>query len=123
MRRSCFDAASRVATSRPYVSWAKFGRSSTFLCSCAAGFSYLSKIDRFQNVNAEHGSTATQGAWTGTAGAGKIASLTFDLVYPDDPVNNAHPINVMWADLINHSDADSAARLSRDAENEIALVR
>jgi len=79
-----------------------------------------SKIDRFQTVNAEHGRTATQSAWIGTAGAGKIASLTFDLVYPDDPVNNARPINIMWADLINHSDADSAARLSRDAENEVA---
>ena len=76
--------------------------------------SLSSKIDRFQNVNAEHGSILGKpSAWTGTAGAGKIASLTFDLVYPDDPVNNAHPINVMWADLINHSDADSAARLSR----------
>src|SRR4051812_37086197 len=66
-----------------------------------------SKIDRFQTVNAEHGSTATQGVWTGTAGAGKIASLNFNLVYPDDPVNNARPTNIMWADLINHSDADS----------------
>ncbi len=77
-----------------------------------------SKIDRFESVNAEQGRAATQGAWIGTAGAGKIASLAFDLRYLDDPANHAHPINIMWTDLINHSDADTAARLSQDAENE-----
>jgi hypothetical protein len=78
-----------------------------------------SKIDQFQSLKAAQDGTATQGAWIGSAGAGNTASFIFDLLYPDDPANNAHPINVMWADLINHSDADTAARLSQDAQNEV----
>jgi hypothetical protein len=69
-----------------------------------------SKIDQFQNVKAAQDGTAMKGAWRGSAGAGKVASLSFDLLYPDDPANNAHPINITWADLINHSDADTAGR-------------
>ena len=56
--------------------------------------------------------------WTGNAGAGKPASATFALLYPDDSAAAPRPIHVMWADLISHSDADTAARLSKDALDE-----
>jgi hypothetical protein len=34
-----------------------------------------------------------------------------------NPESDGHPLHVMWADLIDHSDADTAARLSHDTGN------
>ncbi len=55
-----------------------------------------------------------QSVWRGTAGAGHVETQAFDLAYPDldlQPIQNLH---VIWADLIAHSDADTAARLLQD---------
>ena len=62
--------------------------------------------------------TVNPDTWAGKAGAGKIAAATLDLLYPDDSVVTPRAIHVMWADLISHSDADTAARLSKDALNQ-----
>ncbi|HXE11654.1 MAG TPA: hypothetical protein VN633_06020 [Bryobacteraceae bacterium] len=51
------------------------------------------------------------------AGASKPATLSLRLTYPSDVESDAHPLHLMWADLINHSDPDTAARLSHDADN------
>src|SRR5581483_5222521 len=77
-----------------------------------------SKIERLQTVTTEGSNAVSDGAWTGSAGAGTAASVTFDLVYRSDSTNNSHPLDIMWADLIKHSDADTAARLSHDAAYE-----
>ncbi len=51
--------------------------------------------------------------WSGTAGGGTTASASFTIAYDDSRVSPA-PMHVMWADLISHSDADTARRLSND---------
>ena len=53
--------------------------------------------------------------WTGHAGAGRVASAVFNLSYPENSSTSVLPMHVMWADLIDHSDADTTRRLSGEA--------
>lgn len=52
--------------------------------------------------------------WQGTAGAGHVETQTFELAYPKMDVKPIQDLHVIWADLIAHSDADTAARLLGD---------
>ncbi|HWA93852.1 MAG TPA: hypothetical protein VG844_04560 [Terracidiphilus sp.] len=57
---------------------------------------------------------ATQEPWTGDAGAGHIATHSFQIAYPDQPVRTIQDLHVIWGDLIAHSDADTVRRLTQD---------
>ncbi len=63
----------------------------------------------------ETGDTIESGVWHTRAGHGDVDGANFTLNYPDVPAATLDNMHVIWADLISHSDADTARRLSRDA--------
>jgi hypothetical protein len=74
----------------------------------------------FATQPAGSGSGSTQkDVWSGMAGGGKITSAIFTLTY-DDLAARPAPMHVMWTDLIAHSDADTARRLSNDDQDATA---
>jgi hypothetical protein len=75
-----------------------------------------SKADFAPQPSSGHSENTQPTAWSGTAGGGKIATATFRLSYDDAPAFPA-PMHVMWTDLISHSDADTARRLSNDDQD------
>jgi hypothetical protein len=81
-----------------------------------------SSSSKLVDFRTEPGSTIDQSGWTGNAGGGSIATAVFSLEYPTIDPNDAQdasrPMHVMWADLLNHSDADTVRRLSQDALNQ-----
>ncbi len=52
--------------------------------------------------------------WQGRAGAGDVDSLEFTISYPEEPATRLQKTHIIWADLIAHSDADTARRLGSD---------
>ena len=62
----------------------------------------------------ESGEGERDGAWRTKAGAGDIDGASLSLAYPSQPSSRRQNLHVIWADLIAGSDADTAARLSRD---------
>jgi len=56
----------------------------------------------------------SSGAWQGTAGGGHTQLRTFVLSYPKADVKPLQNLQVIWADLISHSDADTVRRLTQD---------
>ncbi|HEY7210690.1 MAG TPA: hypothetical protein VH477_10500 [Bryobacteraceae bacterium] len=84
----------------------------------------VSPSSKLSQLRSEPGGAIHQDAWTGNAGAGTVATATFLLDYPNDVQQAGRPMHVMWADLVNHSDADTGRRLSRDArDSESAAVK
>ena len=53
-------------------------------------------------------------AWQGTAGGGHTELRTFTVAYPKSDVKPLENLQVIWADLIAHSDADTVRRLTQD---------
>src|SRR6185312_11873985 len=78
-----------------------------------------SASSKLVRLRAEGGSTIHQDLWRGQAGGGRVATLMFRVQYSDDAPDSSRPMHVMWADLVNHSDADTARRLSQDDRDEI----
>jgi hypothetical protein len=62
-----------------------------------------------------------QSPWTARAGAGKAPWLSFRVAYSGQESAPSRPVHVMWADLMNHSDPDTAARLSNNLSLQPAL--
>ena len=62
----------------------------------------------------ESGDEVREGAWQTTAGAGDVDGMRFSLVYPETPERRLENLQVIWRDLIAHSDPDTALRLMRD---------
>jgi hypothetical protein len=54
------------------------------------------------------------GVWKGAAGNGHTELGTFVLAYPEFEVKPLQNLQVIWADLIAHSDADTVRRLTQD---------
>lgn len=54
------------------------------------------------------------GDWKGTAGGGHAESRTFALAYPKADVKPLENLQIIWADLIAHSDPDTVRRLTQD---------
>ena len=78
-----------------------------------------SASSKLVRLRAEAGSTIRQDVWNVQAGGRRVVTLTFGLQYPDDAPDSSRPMHVMWADLVNHSDADTARRLSQDGRDDI----
>jgi len=62
----------------------------------------------------EPGEDLKEGVWQTRAGAGDVDGVDFTLAYPDEPQITIQNLHVLWADLIAHSDVDTARRLSND---------
>lgn len=62
----------------------------------------------------ESGDELKDGAWQTSAGAGDVDGLRFNLEYPDQPKSQLQNLQIIWADLIANSDADTARRLGDD---------
>ena len=92
-------------------------KSTAFYIRLAPG-SPTSKISSFHAIEGREQTPVKEDLWPGQAGGGRVASAVFDLSYPDDIASSPRPMHVMWADLISHSDADTARRLSSDAEGQ-----
>jgi hypothetical protein len=52
--------------------------------------------------------------WQGTAGAGGVESRSYDVTYPDTEIIPIQNMQVIWAYLLAHSDADTVDRLIHD---------
>lgn len=52
--------------------------------------------------------------WQGKAGGGHAQLRTYTLAYPKSEVKPLQSVQVIWADLIAHSDADTVRRLTQD---------
>ncbi len=52
--------------------------------------------------------------WQGTAGAGDVESRTYAVAYPDAEIVPIQNMQVIWAYLLAHSDADTVDRLIQD---------
>jgi hypothetical protein len=74
----------------------------------------LSKVSQLHEISNYQGNALQETTWTGQAGDGQVASLTFTLTYPDGEPRDVPPLHIMWSDLISHSSPDAAERLSRD---------
>jgi hypothetical protein len=57
---------------------------------------------------------AFDGLWQSTAGGGQAQDLAFTLAYPRRQVTPIQNLQVIWADLIAHSDPDTVRRLTQD---------
>ena len=55
-----------------------------------------------------------QQPWQGTAGGGTPGSRAFTLSFPKQDAKPIENLQVIWADLIAHSDADTVRRLTED---------
>lgn len=55
-----------------------------------------------------------ESVWNGRAGAGHAETRTFEVTYPHLAIKPIQDLHVIWADLIEQSDADTAARLLQD---------
>jgi hypothetical protein len=55
-----------------------------------------------------------QSSWQTSAGGGRAEDHTFKIAYPVAEVKPQQDMHVIWADLIAHSDADTANRLLQD---------
>ncbi len=55
-----------------------------------------------------------QDVWQGTAGAGHVESRTYSVTYPDAEIKPIQDMQVIWAYLLAHSDADTVDRLIQD---------
>lgn len=64
-----------------------------------------------------------ESVWQGTAGAGHVETQTVELAYPRMEIKPIQDLHVIWADLIAHSDADTASRLLGDPAARIDLRR
>ncbi|MCW5981045.1 MAG: hypothetical protein KIT09_23385 [Bryobacteraceae bacterium] len=62
----------------------------------------------------EAGESAAEGAWKTSAGAGDVDGVEFTVLYPEEAERKIQDLHIIWADLIAHSDADTANRLARD---------
>src|SRR5579875_3971275 len=62
----------------------------------------------------ERGEGLKDGAWQSNAGAGDIDGIRFELHYPDQPPTQLQNLQIIWADLLANSDADTARRLGDD---------
>ena len=80
------------------------------LSPATAGVEVLSA----KGYSLEPGEGLKDGAWQTTAGAGDIDGVEINLAYPQEPVRRLQDLQIIWADLIARSDADTALRLSRD---------
>jgi hypothetical protein len=78
----------------------------------------LGKISQLHDISTGPGNVTQRSTWTGRAGGGQVASLAFTLTYPDIRPDEPRPVHVMWSDLISHSDADTAERLSHDVTDD-----
>jgi hypothetical protein len=59
-------------------------------------------------------SVESSDAWKASAGGGHTEDRTFVLSYPNSDVRPLQNLQVIWADLIAHSDADTVRRLTQD---------
>jgi hypothetical protein len=55
-----------------------------------------------------------QNAWQGKAGAGDVVTRTYTVAYPNAEIEPIQNIQVIWAYLLAHSDADTVDRLIHD---------
>jgi hypothetical protein len=62
----------------------------------------------------EPGEGLKDGAWQSNAGAGDVDAIRFELNYPDQAPTQLQNLQIIWADLIANSDADTARRLEED---------
>ena len=58
--------------------------------------------------------SSDQEVWQGTAGAGNVESRTYSVTYPDAEIKPIQNMQVIWAYLLAHSDADTVDRLIQD---------
>ncbi len=63
----------------------------------------------------ESGEGLRNGGWSTTAGAGDIDGVELTLAYQEQKVSMIQEMQVIWADLIQQSDADTVRRLTSDA--------
>lgn len=54
------------------------------------------------------------GVWKGNAGAGHVETISYTLTYPDVAIQPIQNMQVIWAYLLSHSDADTVDRLLHD---------
>ena len=66
-------------------------------------------------VSLESGEQNHDGGWQTRAGAGDVDGIDFTLTAPDPKSATLQNMEVIWADLIANSDADTARRLGQDA--------
>lgn len=74
------------------------------------------KASQFSLRMVASGGVEVHGAevWKGTAGGGHAEFRAFSLGYPKSEVKPLQNLQVIWADLIAHSDADTVRRLTQD---------
>jgi hypothetical protein len=58
--------------------------------------------------------SSDQQVWQGAAGAGDVESRTYTVMYPDMEIRPIQDMQVIWAYLLAHSDADTVDRLIHD---------
>jgi len=73
------------------------------------------QVTDVSGVSLESGEAAKDGVWTSRAGHGDVDGVRFTLTYSEKSRRTLENMQVIWADLIAHSDADTARRLSNDA--------
>jgi hypothetical protein len=66
-------------------------------------------------ISLESGEQNRDGVWQTQAGAGDVDGIDFTLTAPDAQDATLQNMEVIWADLIANSDADTARRLGQDA--------
>ena len=57
---------------------------------------------------------SSRDVWEGSAGAGDVEARSYTLTYPDAEIKPIQDMQVIWAYLLAHSDADTVERLMQD---------
>jgi hypothetical protein len=73
------------------------------------------QVTAVRGASLESGEGSKDGAWQTRAGAGDVDGIDFVLTAPDEKDATLQNMEVIWADLISNSDADTARRLGQDA--------
>ena len=81
------------------------------------------QIENTTGTSLEEGEALRDGAWQTRAGAGDTDGVRFTLVSPKPANDTIQNVQVIWADLIAASDADTARRLTQDAAMHPASAR
>ncbi|MGH9666089.1 MAG: hypothetical protein ACRD9L_16820, partial [Bryobacteraceae bacterium] len=72
-------------------------------------------IEHVEGLSLEPGEGNRDGAWRSRAGGGDVDGIEFTLASQERRAVTLQNLHVMWADLIDHSDAGTARRLREDA--------
>lgn len=67
-----------------------------------------------RGLGLEPGDLPRNSVWETRAGGGDVDGVEFDLTYPRTEVKGIENVHPIWADLIAHSDSDTARRLRFD---------